>query len=170
MGCCTSRDPYIPNKNNSAVSSKPQAGTGFKPPGLISTDSKATAAQDDQLSEATRLFSEDKFAEAAAIYRNYLEDHCDEAPKVIDGLGQTLISLGYFEWHLFKHYKEGIEKKQYVGTVYDALSLCCQALKTKDVDEFEKGVKWYKDMVDDYPDNYAIIMGYANMLCNECVF
>ena len=25
-------------------------------------------------------------------------------------------------------------------------------------------------MVDDYPENYAIIMGYANILCNDAVF
>ena len=99
-----------------------------------------------------------------------MENHGDEVPEQIDGLGQTLISLGYFEWHLFRHYKEGIEKKQYRGTVYDALNLCYQAIKAKDPDEYEKGVKWYKDMVDDYPENYAIIMGYANILSNDAVF
>ena len=41
------------------------------------------------------------------------------------------MSLGYYEWFLFRWYKEGIEKKEFIGTVYDALSLCYQALKTE---------------------------------------
>ena len=40
----------------------------------------------------------------------------------------------------------------------------------KNDDEVDKGIQWYKDMVDDYPNNYAIIMGYANLLCNNCIF
>ena len=39
-------------------------------------------------------------------------------------------------------------RRNNTGTVYDALNLCYQAIKSKDPDEYEKGVKWYKDMVD----------------------
>ena len=34
----------------------------------------------------------------------------------------------------------------------------------------EKGTKWYQEMVDDYPDNYALIMGYAHILNNKGIF
>lgn len=34
----------------------------------------------------------------------------------------------------------------------------------------EKGIEWYRNMVDDYPDNYALIMGYANILNNKGIF
>jgi protein O-GlcNAc transferase len=40
--------------------------------------------------------------------------------------------LGYYEWYLEKHYREGIEEGRYFGTPYDALSLCYQALKADD--------------------------------------
>jgi hypothetical protein len=34
----------------------------------------------------------------------------------------------------------------------------------------EKGIKWYRDMVDDYPENYALLMGCANILNNKAYF
>lgn len=58
-----------------------------------------------ELLEANKLFAHDQFAEAAAIYQQYLEDHGDETPENIDGVGQLLISLGYYQWNLYKHYK-----------------------------------------------------------------
>lgn len=79
------------------------------------------------------------------------------------------MSLGYYEWFVFRWYKEGIEKREYIGTVYDALSLCYQALKDQD-QEMAKGIKWYQDMVDQYPENHALVMGYANILNNKGIF
>ena len=81
--------------------------------------------ENGDLAEANRLFSEGLFADAASIYRSYIEDHGDEIPEEIDGLGHKEISSGYYEWFLFRHYKEGCESKEYVGTAYDALALCC---------------------------------------------
>ncbi len=70
--------------------------------------------------------------------------------EVIDGLGQVESSLGYYEWNLFSWYRGGVEKGDYVGTVYDVLSLCYLALKDDD-EEMAKGIKWYQLAVDDYP-------------------
>jgi hypothetical protein len=58
--------------------------------------------------------------------------------------------LGYYEWNLFDWYKACIEKGHYVGTVYDAMSLCYLALRDND-EEMAKGIKWYQVAVDDYP-------------------
>jgi len=70
---------------------------------------------------------------------------------------------------LYRHYKEGIENKMYKGTPYDALSLCYRGMKSNE-GAMEEGIEWYRDMVDDYPENYAFIMGYANILNNKGIF
>jgi tetratricopeptide (TPR) repeat protein len=49
------------------------------------------------------------------------------------------------------------------------LSLCYLALKSDD-GEIEKGMKWYMDRIDDYPENIGFLMGYANILNNKGIF
>jgi tetratricopeptide (TPR) repeat protein len=33
-----------------------------------------------------------------------------------------------------------------------------------------KGIKWYQEMVDQHPENHALVMGYANILNNKGIF
>ena len=61
---------------------------------------------------------------------------------------------------------EGIKSNKYKGTVLDALSLCYMKLRDSD-EKLTEGIEWYKKMVDDYPDSYQIIFGYATILNNE---
>jgi hypothetical protein len=49
------------------------------------------------------------------------------------------------------------------------LSICFQE-KRNDEDIIEKGMKWYLEMIDDYPENFAFAMGYAHLLCNKSIF
>ena len=77
--------------------------------------------------------------------------------------------MGYYQWFVYRHYREGVEQKKYIGTPYDALALCYLGLKS-DADETENGIKWYRDMVDNYPDNYALLMGYAHILNNKGIY
>jgi hypothetical protein len=60
------------------------------------------------LMEANKLFAHGEYPRAAAIYQQYIEDHGNEVPAQIDGMGQLLIALGYYQWNLYKHYREGI--------------------------------------------------------------
>lgn len=33
-----------------------------------------------------------------------------------------------------------------------------------------KGIKWYQKGVDDYPNNHAMLMGFANILNNRSIY
>ena len=96
-----------------------------------------------ELKKPTQDFEYEEFAKAIEGYQRFIEKHADESVGLIDGLGQVELSLGYYEWYLFQHYKKGVEEGMYVGTVYDALSLCFQAVKNDD-NQIEKGIKWFR--------------------------
>ena len=41
-------------------------------------------------------------------------------------MGNYDLSVGYYEWFVYRWYAERVEEGKYVGTAYDALSLCYQ--------------------------------------------
>ena len=87
----------------------------------------------------------------------------------IEGLGQHELSLGYYQWSINTHYKEGIKKGEYTLTPYDALSLCYLGLRN-DKDRLALGIKWYEGLVEKHPGNYALLIGYANILNNRGIY
>ena len=121
MGCCEAVESYPKPTSIKQVS-----------PQQVFEESSSPLLRTRDLIKGTQLFESGEYSKAAKIFRGYIEEHADEDPGEIDGIGQTELSLGYYEWFLYRHYKEGIEKKKYIGTAYDALALCYLALKKDD--------------------------------------
>ena len=80
----------------------------YNPKEIVAKKVTRKLSLEGELQEIMELMGEEKWAEAAEALRTYIEDHGDEEPNEIDGLGQNLMSLGYYEWFLHRHYKEGI--------------------------------------------------------------
>lgn len=53
--------------------------------------------------------------------------------------------------------------------MFDALSLCYSRIKESNVEELEKGVVWYEDMLSE-KQTYELYMGYANILYNKYLY
>ena len=61
-----------------------------------------------ELQSAVTFFINEQYSEAAELFREFIEDHGDEEPEKIDGVGNNEVTLGYYQWFLSKHYKEGV--------------------------------------------------------------
>lgn len=53
--------------------------------------------------------------------------------------------------------------------MFDALSLCYCRIKDSNLEELEKGIIWYEDMLNE-KQTYELYMGYANILFNKYLY
>ncbi len=53
--------------------------------------------------------------------------------------------------------------------MFDALSLCYCRIMESNIEEMDKGVIWYEDMLSERP-TYELYIGYANILYNKYLY
>jgi pentatricopeptide repeat protein len=114
---------------------------------------------------ADRFFKDGRIVDAIHTYQKMIEEGYS-VDFDIAGLGSYDHSGGRYQWFVYRWYNEQRTAGKIKGNAFDALSLCYSIIRDSNVEEADRGILWYEDMIG-LNEAVELLVGYANILYNR---